>query len=134
MCLERVCINKVLRKGLETDMSKQQVSNLFNNQRWGIYLLSLPLKNLAVCVMERYKLTFTMMMDIPDPTTLDPMCKRIYCCGTITSQVSRIKPKHTTPEADTTIVTRYTLLKSISDYLVIQFEKIQTLLSCSHKT
>ena len=56
---------QVLRKGLAAGLSKQQVPNLFNNQEaLGIYLLSLPLKSLAVYAMERYKLTFTMIFKI----------------------------------------------------------------------
>ena len=55
----------VLRKGLEAGLSKQQVSNLFNSQEaMGNNLLSLPLKSLALYVMERYNLTFTMIAKI----------------------------------------------------------------------
>ena len=57
---------KVLRKGRDAGFSKQQISNLFNSQEaFGkIYRLSPPLKNLAVYVMERYELTFTMIVRI----------------------------------------------------------------------
>ena len=43
----------------------------------------------------------------------------------IASQVRRIKLERTTLEVDTTIAIRYTLHKTISDYLDIQFEKIE---------
>ena len=84
--------------------------------------------------MERYKLTFTMIARISQIHQHWTLHKRICCCWTTASLVSRIKPKRTTPMVDTTIAIRYTLLKTISDYLDKQFEKIQTLLSFSHKT
>ena len=121
---------KILRC-LEDGLSEQQISNLFSRQEpWGIYLLSLPLKNLAVNAMERYERTFTIIVRIFQIHQHWTLHKRICCCWTIAFLVSRIKPKRTTLEVDTTIAIRY----PISDYLDIQFEKIHTLLSCSHKT
>ena len=46
---------KVLRKGLDAGLSKQQISNLSNSQE--------ALRNTAVYVMERYELTFTMSIE-----------------------------------------------------------------------
>ena len=78
---------KVLRKGIDAGLSKQQICNLFNSQEafWGIYLLSLPLKHLAFNVMERYKLTFTMIVRIFQIYQHWTPHKRICCCWTIDS-------------------------------------------------
>ena len=103
-------------------------------RRWGIYHSSLPLKNTMVHVMERYELTFTMIARIFQIHQHWTLHRRICCCWMIAYKASRIKPKRTTLVVDTTIVIRYTLLKTISDYLDMQFDKIQTLLSFSHKT
>ena len=75
---------KVLRKGFEGGLSKQQMSNVFNSQE----LLQSPLiaiGNTVVCVMERYELTFTMIVkifQIPRHWTLH---KRTCCCWTTVS-------------------------------------------------
>ena len=77
---------KVFRKGTEAGLSKQQVSNLFNIQEaLGEYISShcLPLKNLAVHVMERYELTITMIARIFQTHQHWTICKRICCCWTI---------------------------------------------------
>ena len=95
--------------------------------------LSLPLKKM-VCVMERYELTFTMIVRIFQTRHHWTLHKRICCYWTTVSKVSRIKPKRTTLVVDTTIVIRYTLLKTTSVYPVIQFGRIRTLLSFSRKT
>ena len=96
--------------------------------------LLLPLKNRAVCVMERYKLTFTMIVRIFQIHQHWTLCKRICCCWTTVSWISRIKLKRTTLVADTTIAIRYTLPKTTSAYPAIQLVRIQTLLSFSRKT
>ena len=54
---------KVLRKGLDAGLSKQQICSTVK-KRWGRYQLLQPLKNLAVYVIERYELTFTMVVRI----------------------------------------------------------------------
>ena len=74
--------------------------------------LSLPLKNTVVCVMERYELTFTMIVRIFQIHQHWTLCKRICCCWTTVSWVSRIKLKRTTLVVDTTIAIRYTLPKT----------------------
>ena len=56
---------KVLSKGLEAGLSKQQIYNVFNSQEeLGNNHRSLPLKNTADRVMERYELSFTMIARI----------------------------------------------------------------------
>ena len=138
---------KVLRKGLDAGLSKQQISNLFSSQG------ALCAANLsALTAIERFSgvrngnIRTDFYDDCQDiPCIIDAKLvfqihqhwtphKRICCCWTIASSASRIKPKHTTLEVDTTTAIRYTLLKTISGYHDIQFEKIQTLFSCSHKT
>ena len=72
---------KVLRKGLDAELSKQQICNLFTS--WGIYHLTPPLKNLAVYVMERYELTFTMIVRIFQIHQHWTPHKGICCCWAI---------------------------------------------------
>ena len=56
---------KVLRKGHNVRLDKQHISNLFNSQEaLGNILPLLPLKKLAACVIERYKLPFTMIVRV----------------------------------------------------------------------
>ena len=77
---------KVFRKVLEAGLSKHQISNLFNSQEaLRIYRLSLPLQNLAVHVMERYELTFMMIVRIFQIHQHWALCKRICCWWTIAS-------------------------------------------------
>ena len=77
--------------------------------------------------MERYELAdfYDDCQNIPDPSALDPEQKNLLLLDDC------FLGKQSKAEA---YYTRGTLLKSISDYLEIQFEKIQTLLSFSHKT
>ena len=72
--------------------------------------LSLPLKNTVVCVMERYELTFTMIVRIFHIHQHWTLHKRIYCCWTTVSLVSRIKLKRIT------LAIRYTLPQTTSAY------------------
>ena len=60
---------KVLRKDFEGGLSKQQISNVFNSQE----MLQSPL-------MERYELTFTMIVRIFRIHQYWTLHKRIYCC------------------------------------------------------
>ena len=60
---------------------------------------------------------------IPDPSALDPIQESIA--------VGRLLPRQAEQAEAYCTRGRH---KTISDYLHIQFEKIQTLLSCSHKT
>ena len=96
--------------------------------------LSLPLKNTVVCVMERYELTFLIIVRIFQIHQHWTLHKKICCWWTTVSQVSRIKLKRTTLVVDTTIAIRYTLPKTTSAYPAIQFGRIQTLSSFSRKT
>ena len=129
---------KVLRNGLDAGLSKQQISNFFNSQgelrASNISLLSQLLKDLVVHVMDRCELTFTMISRIFQIHQHWTLRKRICCCWTIVSSVDRIKLKRTTLEVDIIDAIRYTLHKTYSNYHELQFEKIQTLLSCSQKT
>ena len=70
---------KVLRIGCDAGLSKQQISICTTvKKHWGIYHLLSPLNNLAVYVMERYKLTFMMTVKIfPDSLALDPAQKNL---------------------------------------------------------
>ena len=83
-----------------------------------------------VYVMERYELTYDDCQNIPDPSALDPTQKNLllldYC---FLGRQNKAEAYYTR----TTTATRYTLQKTTSDYLDRQFEKIQTLLSYSHK-
>ena len=54
-------------------------------KRRGIYHLSLPLKYLAVHVMERYELNFTMIVRIFQIHQHWTLCRRTCCCWTIAS-------------------------------------------------
>ena len=126
---------KVLKKGLEADLSKQAISNVFKIQEalGNISPLN-AIETFSGVRNGRIRADFyDDCQDIPDPSTLDPMLKNLLLLDDC-FLVSRKKPRRTTLEVDTTIAIRYTLLKTISDYLDIQFEKIQTLLSCSYKT
>ena len=126
---------KVLRKGLDAGLSKQQISNLSNSQE--------ALGNISpLTAIERFSGVrngkiradfYDDCQDIPRPSALDPTQKNMLLLDDC-FQANRIKQKRTTLEVGTTIAIRYTLHKTISDYLDIQLEKNQTLLSCSHKT
>ena len=88
-------------------------------KRWGIYHLSLPLENKVVYVMETIRADFYGdCQDIPDPSALGHRQKNLLLLDDC------FLGKQNKAEAYYTI----------SDYLGIRFEKIQTLLSCSHKT
>ena len=68
---------KVLRKGLEAGLSKQQISNVFK-KRWGIYHLSLPLKNGNGNGNGNIRADFYGdCQDIQDPSALDPTQKNM---------------------------------------------------------
>ena len=115
---------KVLRKGLDAGLSKQHISNLFNNQEalGDIYLV--------VHVMERY--------DSPYPSALDPTQKNMLLVDDcFLGRQNKAEAYYTRGRHNNCdriyIAIGYTLHKIISDYLDIQFEKTQTLLSCSHK-
>ena len=70
--------------------------------------------------MERYALTFIMIVRIFQIHPHWTLCKGICCCWTIAFSLSRIKLKRTTLEVDTTIAIRHTLPKTISDCLGIR--------------
>ena len=75
---------KILRKGFDDGLSKQQISNVFNSQE----MLQSPLisiENTVVCVMERYELTFTMIIRIFQIHQHWTLHKRICCCWTTVS-------------------------------------------------
>ena len=71
--------NKVLRKGLEAGLSKQQISNLFNSQE--------ALGNISpLTAIEKFSCArngkvraafYDDCQDIPDPSALDPMRKNL---------------------------------------------------------
>ena len=75
---------KVLRKGLEGGLSKQQISNVVNSQE----MLQSPL-----IAIEKYSGVrngeiradfYDDCQNIPDPSALDPT-QKIYCCWTTVS-------------------------------------------------
>ena len=76
---------KILRKGFDGGLSKQQISNVFNNQE----MLQSPL-----IAIEKYSGVrngeiradfYDDCQNIPDPSALDPMQKNFCCCWTIVS-------------------------------------------------
>ena len=68
---------QVLREGINAGLSKQQISNLLHSQR--------PLKNIAMQLMDRCELTFTMIVMISQIHQHWTLCQRICCCWTIAS-------------------------------------------------
>ena len=68
---------KVLRKGFDAGLSKQQVSNLFNSQE-ALGNIS-PLTGIAKFVMERSELTFTMIAMVFQIHQNWTLHKRICC-------------------------------------------------------
>ena len=135
MCLERVFI-KVLRKGLDAGLSKQQISNLFNSPEalGNISPLTAIGKFSGVLNRKIQADFYEDCQDIPDPSALDPTQKNLLLLDDCflgkqnKAEAYYIQGRHNNCD------TIYTFHKTISDYLDIRFEKIQTLLSCSHKT
>ena len=64
---------KVLRKGLDTGLSKQQISNLFNSQEaLGNISPLTAIENFSVVRNGKIRADFyDVCQDIPDPSTLD---------------------------------------------------------------
>ena len=73
----------ILRKVFEGGLSKRQISNVFNSQE--MLQSPLPLKNTVVYVVERYELTFTMIVRIFQTRHHWTLHKRICCCWTTVS-------------------------------------------------
>ena len=72
---------KILRKGFEGGLSKQQISNVFNSQE----MLQSPLiviENTVTYVMERYELNFTMIVRIFQTRQHWTLHKKICSCWT----------------------------------------------------
>ena len=120
------------RKGFEAGLCKQQISNVFASQE-PLHVANVsPLT--AIGTFSRVhsgkiKADFyDDCQDIPDPSTVEPMQKNLMQLDDC-----RIKPRRTTLEVDTTTAIRYILHRNTSVYPDIQFERIQTLLSCSNK-
>ena len=77
---------KVLKKGLDAGLSKQQISNLFNSQEaLGNISPLTAIEKFVVYVMERYELTFTMTVKIFQIHQHWSLHKIICCCWTIAS-------------------------------------------------
>ena len=126
---------KVLRKGFEAGLSKEQVSNVFANQE-ALHATNVsPLTAIDTFSGARSgkKKTdfYDDCQDIPDPSALDPMQKNLLlsddcfqgkqnCCRTIASKGSRIKSRRTTLELDTTLI-RYILHRTTSAYPDLPF-------------
>ena len=102
---------RVVRKGLDARLRKQLLQQ--SRSIWG-YITSLLLKYLAVHVLERYELTFMMIVKVFQIHQHWTLHKRICCCWTTACYASRIKLKCTILEVDTTIAIRYILHKTIS--------------------
>ena len=71
---------KVLRKGFETDLSKQQISNMLANQQALHAANVFPLTSIDTFSGVRsgkIKDFYDDCQDIPDPSTLDPMKKNL---------------------------------------------------------
>ena len=108
---------RILRKCLDAGLNKQQISNLFSCQG------ALHTANLSPLTSINGKIRTDFYDDcqyIPDPSTLAPTQKNMLLLGDCFLGKQN--------KADSM---RYTLHKTPSSYLGIQFEKIQTLLSCS---
>ena len=75
MCLERVCTNKVLRKGHEAGLSKQQISNVFNSQEaLGNISPLIAIEKFSVARNGKIRADiYDDCHDIPEPSALDPM-------------------------------------------------------------
>ena len=128
---------KVLRKGLDAGLSKHQISNLFSSQG------ELHTANISpLTAIEKFSGVrngkiradfYDDCQDIPDPSALDPTPKNMSLLDDCflgkqnNAEAYYTRSRH--KNCDTKL-----LHKTISDYFDIQFEKIQTLLSCSHKT
>ena len=121
---------KVLGKGLGAELSKQQIFNLFSSQgalRTANISPLTAIENFIGARNRKIRADFyDDCQDIPDPSTLDPTQNNmLFLDDCFLGKQNK---------ADTTTAMRYTLHKTISDYLDIQLAKIPTLLSCSHKT
>ena len=125
----------MLRKGFKATLSKQQISNVFANQEALHPENVSPLTAIDIFSgAHSWKIKadfYNDCQDISDLSTLDPMQKNLMLLNDCFLG-KQIKQGCTTG-VDTTTVIRYTLHRTTSVYLDIQFERIQTLLSCSHK-
>ena len=124
---------KVSRKGFEGGLSKQQISNVFNSQE----ILQSPLMAIEIYSGVRNgKIRANFYVDcqnIPDPSALNPTQKNLLLLDDcFLSKPNKAEAYYT--GGRTTVVIRYTLLRTISVYHGIQFGRIRTLLSFSHKT
>ena len=126
---------KVLRKGLEVRLSKQQISNLFNSQE--------ALGNISpITAIEKFSSVrngkiradfYDDCQGIPEPFALDPTQKnQLLSDDSFLGKQNKAEAYYTRGRRNN-CDTIY-IAQTISGYLDIQFEKIQTLLSCSHKT
>ena len=113
------------RKGFEAGLSKQQISNVFANQEVLHAANVSPLTGIDTFSGARSgKINADLYddcQDIPDPSTLDPMQKNMMLLDDCFLE------KQNKAEA------YYTSHRTTSVYPDIQLERIQTILSCSHK-
>ena len=126
---------KVLQKGFEAGLSKQQISNVFANQEALREANISPLTAIYTFSGARNgKIKADFYDDcqyIADPSALDPMQKNLLLLDDCFLGKQN-ETNDTILEVDTTTVIGYTLHRTISVYHDIQIEKIQTLLSCCH--
>ena len=126
----------MLQKGFEAGLSKKQISNVFANQEALRVANISPLTAIDTFSGARNgKITADFYDDcqnIPDPSALDPMQKNLLLLD------DRFLGKQNKAEAyySRGRHNNYDTIYIAHNYFRlphIQFEKIQTLLSCSHK-
>ena len=124
---------KILRKGFEGGLSKQQMSNAFNSQE----MLQSPL-----IAIEKYSGVrngviraefYNDCQNIPDPSALDPMQKNLLLLDDCFLGKQNIAEAYYTRGRHNNCDTIY-IAQTISAYPAILFGRIQTLLSFFRKT
>ena len=127
----------ILTKGYKAGLSKRKVANLFFNQNvlTGAVLLPVGVISGYTGVRDGHvKQTFKTIVQWYLILHSRMQRRRIYLSWIITSSESRIKLKPITQDAVITIVILFISHKCILDYHGMRYERMQTCVSCLHKT
>ena len=123
---------KILRKGFEGGLSKRQISNVFNSQEMLHYPLIAIEKYSGVRNGEIRADVYDDCQNIPDPPAPDPTQKKLLLDDCFLGKQNKAEAYYTRGRhnyCDTIYIAQ-----NYFAYPAIQFRRIQTLLSFSHKT